>query len=237
MSGGFAQAIVALLLPLVVAITVHEAAHGFVADRLGDDTARRLGRVTLNPVRHVDPFGSVVLPGLLLLGGSPFLFGYAKPVPVRFDRLRNPRWDSMWVALAGPGVNIAMAFAAALVLHPVQPHTGFTGSEWASGHGVANWTWTILSNFVLVNVVLAVFNMLPVIPLDGGRVLYALLPEPLAYRYARLERYGILAMLLLIVVVPLVAQQLGSSFNPLASILSPAIDVVRDAVLSLAGWA
>lgn len=234
---GIVESVLVLLLPLVVAITVHEAAHGFVADRLGDDTARRLGRVTLNPLRHVDPFGSVVLPGLLLLAGSPFLFGYAKPVPVRFDRLRNPRWDTMWVALAGPGVNIAMALAAALVLHPVQPYTGFAGTEWAAGHGVANWTWTVLESFVLVNVVLAVFNMLPVVPLDGGRVLKALLPEPLAYGYARLEPYGILAMLLLIVVVPLVAQQLGSSFNPLFMILSPAIEVVRDAVLSLTGWA
>jgi Zn-dependent protease len=233
---GIVETLLVSLLPLIIAITVHEAAHGFVADRLGDDTARRLGRVTLNPIRHIDPLGSIVLPGLLYLSNAPFLFGYAKPVPVRFDRLNNPRWDSMWVALAGPGVNIVMALLAALALHLVLPFTGYLGDEWAPGHGLANGAWAALNSFVMVNVVLAVFNMLPVTPLDGGRVLTALLPAPLAYRYAKLEPYGIVAMLLLIVVVPLAAREFGSDFNPLATILWPPIRVVHGAVLTLTGW-
>ena len=108
-------------LPVVTAITLHEAAHGWVADRLGDDTARRLGRVSFNPVRHIDPFGTLVLPGILLLLGSPFVFGWAKPVPVAFHRLRHPKLDMVWVALAGPGINLALAPWRALVLHPLRP--------------------------------------------------------------------------------------------------------------------
>lgn len=224
------------LLPLVVALTVHEAAHAFVADKLGDDTARRLGRLSLNPVRHVDPVGSIVLPALLYLTNAPFLFGWAKPVPVRFDRLRNPRWDSMWVALAGPGVNIAMALLTALALHPIQPYTGYLGEEGAPGHGLANGIWAVLGGFVAINIVLAVFNMLPVTPLDGGRVLTALLPPPLAYRYAKLEPYGIVALLILIVVVPLAAREFGSRFNPLEAVLTPSINFVQHIVLTLTGW-
>src|SRR6185295_1437675 len=140
------------LLPVLIAITFHEAAHGYVARFLGDDTASRLGRVSLNPLRHIDPFGTILLPALLLLARSPFLFGYAKPVPVNFRALRNPRRDMIWVALAGPAMNIALAVLAGLLYHGVD----------LLPHGVADWAAENLVNTLQINVVLAVFNMLPI---------------------------------------------------------------------------
>ena len=125
---GIAQALSVWLLPVITAITLHEAAHAWVADRLGDDTARRLGRVSFNPVRHIDPFGTLLLPGLLLLVGAPFLFGWAKPVPVAFHRLNNPKRDMVWVALAGPGINIALALVALMLVL-------FGGLAWLSAWG------------------------------------------------------------------------------------------------------
>lgn len=213
-------------LPVLLAVTLHEAAHGFVADRLGDDTARRMGRVTLNPLAHVDPFGTVLLPGFLLLVGAPFVFGWAKPVPVAFHRLRNPRRDMVLVALAGPASNIAQAVAAALLMHL----TVHLPSPWLE------WTGENLANAVIVNVVLAVFNMLPIPPLDGGRVVTGLLPPRAAWRFARLERYGLLILLLLIFVVPMAARELGHPVNPLASVLLPAISSVYGLILALTGW-
>ncbi|HET6469348.1 MAG TPA: site-2 protease family protein [Geminicoccaceae bacterium] len=213
------------VLPVVLAITLHEAAHAWMAERLGDDTARRLGRVSFNPIRHVDPVGTLVLPGLLLLMQAPFLFGWAKPVPVAFHRLGNPKRDMIWVALAGPGINIAMALAAGLLLHVAVAFPGEVGI----------WVATNLANAILVNVILAVFNMLPLPPLDGGRVLTGLLPLPLAIRYARLERYGLLILLGLLFVVPLLARELGLGFNPFAALLLPIIDATIRLVLLLAG--
>ncbi|HFD15904.1 MAG TPA: site-2 protease family protein [Rhodospirillales bacterium] len=213
-------------LPVVIAITFHEAAHGWMAEKLGDDTARRLGRVTFNPIAHVDPFGTLVLPGLLLVFGAPFIFGWAKPVPVAFHRLRQPKRDMIWVALAGPGINMLLAVASALLLH--------LAAGLPAPYG--EWVGENLANAVLVNIVLAAFNMLPIPPLDGGRVLTGLLPLPLATRFARIERYGLLLLILVIFVLPMAARELGYHVNPLAWVLLPVVGTLYDIVLAVSGW-
>jgi Zn-dependent protease len=212
-------------LPVVVAITIHEAAHGWVAERCGDPTARRLGRVSFNPIKHVDPFGTLILPGLLLLAQAPFLFGYAKPVPVDFRKLRRPKRDMVWVALAGPVVNLLLAFASALGLQLVGQFPGQIG----------DWLHQNLYNSIVINIVLAVFNMLPVPPLDGGRVVTGLLPNPYAWRFAQLERYGFLILIGLLFVVPMVTEWLGMPMHPLWLVLRPVIQFVYEVILGLAG--
>jgi Zn-dependent protease len=221
-----AQALSVWFLPVVVAITFHEAAHGWMAERCGDQTARLLGRVTFNPIRHIDLFGTLLLPALLLLLKAPFLFGYAKPVPVNFGRLRHPKRDMIWVALAGPAANILLAFAAALLLHPAALVPA----------AVAPWLGENLANAIFINVVLAVFNMLPLPPLDGGRVLTGLLPHAASWRFARLEPYGLLILIGLLFLLPVAAQSLfGTQFNPMVDLLWPPIVGLYSLILTLTG--
>lgn len=197
------QLITTWAIPVIIAITFHEAAHGFAAHRLGDDTAWRLGRVTLNPIRHIDPFGTILLPGLLLLTGAPILFGYAKPVPVNFAALRRPRRDMMLVAAAGPATNIALAIVASLAFHIVA-YLPDTAALWLAAN---------LRNALVLNVMLAVFNLLPLPPLDGGRILVGLLPKTAAIAVSRIEPYGLFILIGLLVLLPLLSTQIGADLN------------------------
>jgi Zn-dependent protease len=213
------------VIPVIIAVTFHEAAHGFVAYLLGDETAWRLGRVTFNPIRHIDLFGTILLPGILLLMHAPFLFGYAKPVPVNFRALRSPRRDMVLVAAAGPATNIALAVLAALAFHAVG-YFPATAAQWLAAN---------LRNALVLNVVLAVFNMFPLPPLDGGRILVGILPQPVAAPIARLEPYGILILIGLLILLPMLAAQFGLDLDPLSRLLGVATRAIIDAIIRVTG--
>jgi Zn-dependent protease len=208
------------VLPVLLAITLHEAAHAFVAWKLGDDTAYVQGRVTINPINHIDPIGTFFLPGLLLLTGSPFLFGWARPVPVDFNRLRNPRRDMVLVALAGPASNLVMAIIAALLFHLVV-YVPEVAHEWVAKS---------LLNAIRINLVLAAFNMLPIPPLDGGRVAVGLLPDALARPLASLERHGFMILIGLLFFLPMVGNFVGVRLNLFEVVVSPMISFLLDFV-------
>jgi Zn-dependent protease len=213
------------ILPLVIAITFHEAAHGFVAHHFGDNTAWEQGRVSFNPLKHIDPFGTLILPAVLLLSHSPFLFGYAKPVPVNFRALRNPRIDMVWVALAGPATNIALALAAAAAFHLLA----------YAPESAAQWIADNLKNALVINVVLAIFNMLPIPPLDGGRVAVGLLPNVLAVPLSRLEPYGMLILIGFLILLPMLGSQLGLNLDVISAILRTATGYVISLLLLVTG--
>ena len=205
------------ILPVLIAITFHEAAHAYAAWKLGDDTAYRQGRVTFNPLKHVDPFGTILVPALLLVTASPFLFGWARPIPVAFHRLSHPRRDMALVAIAGPLTNVALAVISALLFHILSSLPTST----------AAWLGKTLYQSILLNLLLAIFNMLPIPPLDGSRIALSVMPGALAQPYARLERFGLLIVLGLVFVLPMIGRELGVDLNlfrwlvgtPLARIL------------------
>ena len=213
------------VLPVIIAITFHEAAHGFVAHRLGDDTAYKLGRVSFNPLRHIDPFGTVIMPAILLMSHAPFLFGYAKPVPVKFAALRNPRIGMVLVALAGPATNIALALVAALSFHTLN----YVPSN------AAQWTFDNLKNALVINVILAIFNMMPIPPLDGGRVAVGLLPKRLALPLARLEPFGMLILIGILILLPLAGSQFGLNLDVISTILGTVRNYVIWLILIVTG--
>jgi len=214
------QYISAAVLPVLFAITVHEVAHGWVAKQLGDKTAQMMGRLTLNPIKHIDPVGTVLVPALILLSnlytGASFIFGWAKPVPITWENLKSPRRDVALVAIAGPLSNFIMAILWALVMK-LGWMVGQSGDSWFS------FLMLMGSIGITINLILMVLNLLPILPLDGGRVLSALLPGPLSYKFSKLEPYGLIIILGLLF------------FGGLAWLLSPPVNMLRAIIRGITG--
>jgi Zn-dependent protease len=208
------ETIVLWAVPVVFAITLHEAAHGYIAKLFGDRTAEMLGRITLNPIKHIDPVGTILVPGLLLLtakmmGGAPFVFGWAKPVPVNFGNLRHPKRDMIWVAGAGPLANFVMAFLWALLMRASEP-----SGIWASD-GLLQMAQIGIS----INLMLMALNLLPLPPLDGGRIAVGLLPNRASYALSRVEPYGFIIILVLIAIPGALWTVLGPVYQACAYLL------------------
>ncbi len=212
------------IIPLVIAIVFHEVAHGWMAKWLGDPTAQEQRRLSFNPLRHVDPVGTVILPLGLAIAGAP-VFGWAKPVPVIAQRLRNPRWGMVAVALAGPAMNLTLATIAAILIGAAAALSGGVAPTGIAGFVLAN-----LINFLLVNVFLAIFNLLPMPPFDGGHVVEGLLPRPLAAQWAKIGRFGFLLLILVLVVLPMVFP----GADVVGRIVGPPAQAVVDVFLKLA---
>lgn len=212
------------LVPLVIAIVFHEVAHGLVARRLGDPTAAERGRLSLNPLKHVDPIGTVVLPLILALSKAP-VFGWARPVPVDARRLRHPRRDMMLVGLAGPGMNLALALLAVLLIGAIYAATGPQPSQ------AVRFIATNAFNFLLINLFLAVFNLIPLPPFDGGHVVKGLLPPRAADALDRVDRFALLVLIFLLLVLPLLAPQA----NVVARVIGPLVLGLARGMLALVG--
>lgn len=213
-------------LPILLAVTLHEAAHGWVAMKLGDPTAKALGRVTFNPFKHIDPMGTVIIPAmLLLLSGGRMMFGFAKPVPVDFRRLKKPRRDMILVAAAGPGMNLLLALLAAASFHLAILLDG----------DMRDWVAQNLGNALWINILLAVFNMLPIPPLDGGRVAVGILPWSLARHLARLEKTGIFIVLAAIFLLPWIGGKMGLDLNVFRWLVITPTSHIQDWILALVG--
>ena len=219
-------------IPVIVAITLHEAAHGYAALALGDDTAKQAGRLSLNPLRHVDRFGTLILPGLLILGQVltigrvAFMFGWAKPVPVSAWRFRHPRQGMALVAAAGPAMNFFLAWLGALALHATANVPGTAGATIDQA----------LTLFILSNLVLGLFNLLPIPPLDGGRIMVGILPERLAMAWAGLERAGIVVVILGVFLLPHVLASFGIAWDPVGRAFNVVLPWAWGLVNRAAGW-
>lgn len=213
------------LVPVMIAIPFHEVAHGMVANWMGDPTARLKGRLSLNPIRHIDPFGTIILPLILALA-TPFVFGWAKPVPVDPRYFKDPRRQMIWVALAGPGINFILAFVAVLALHLVVLMEGsYSGA----------WLYDSTIRFILINLVLGIFNLIPIPPLDGSRVLAGVLPLSLARPYKALERKGMLILIGVLFILPFLGQQVGVDLDILGTVVGIPVSVVMQWLLTVLG--
>lgn len=214
------------LVPLIIAIVFHEVAHGLVARQLGDPTAQQKGRLTFNPIRHIDPVGTVILPMMLAISHAP-VFGWARPVPVNYRRLRNPRRDMVLVALAGPGMNFLLAIIGTAILAATISISG------GAREGVPAFVAANALNFLLINLFLAVFNLIPLPPFDGGHVVEGLLPRPLARSFRKIGRFSLLVFIVLLLVLPAISPRA----DVVARIVSPVVDAIAAFVLGMFGIA